>query len=232
MININDKWNTHKLSINKIDGEYQISLSEIIKDSINLFKDKKYKKILDLGCGKGRNSLYFAQHGFEVFASDISVKSMNSLKNKIYKKNISNIKVHNFSFTDIQFEDNFFDVVVSTSVLHHAKIKDIEKGISEIYRVLKPHGCFIFDILSKEDASYGLGEVIEKDTFVGSSEGEEDIPHHYTDIKELSDLLKEFREANVYKNEYTIDNLNGKKYSAKVFDVIAYKYGLLTPYNW
>lgn len=190
IIKINDKWNTHNLSIIKVDGEYQISLSDIIKDSVKLFKDKKYRKILDLGCGKGRNSLYFAQHGFEVFAADISEKSLATLRSKVNKKDISNIKIKHFSFTDIESEDSFFDAIISTLVLHHARIKDIEKGISEIYRALKPNGCFIFYILSKEDVSYGLGEVVEKDTFVGSREGEEDIPHHYTDIKELTNLTR------------------------------------------
>lgn len=222
MINIKEEWNIYKLTVEKADGEYQISLSDIIRNSINLF-DNNYNKILDLGCGTGRNSLFFAQHGFEVFASDISKKSIEALKNKMHRKNVSNINIYNFGFENILFEEKFFDVVVCTSVLHHARLKDIEKGMKEIYRVLKPKGCLILDILSKEDSSYGLGEMVEENTFIGSREGEEGIPHHYTDIKELKKLLKKFNDIDIYKNEYIINGLNGKKYCSKVFDIIAYK---------
>ena len=220
---IKNDWNSQRLIIENVDGEYQISLSDIIKNSINIFNDKNYKKILDLGCGTGRNSLFFAQHGFEVFASDIYEKPIGILRDKVNRKNISNIDICNFSFQDILFEDNFFDAVVCTSVLHHAKLKDIERGIAEIYRVLKPKGCLICDMLSKDDLSYGLGKAIEENTFIGYREGEEGIPHHYTDIKELKKTLEKFHEVNIYTNEYIIDGLNGKEYCSKVFDVIAFK---------
>lgn len=223
MDNVNSEWNECILTIEKLDGEYEISLSDIIKNSINIFKNKKYSKILDLGCGTGMHSLFFAQHGFEVFASDISKQSIDILKNKIYRNNISNISIYNFSFEDILFEDDYFDVVICTSVLHHGMLKNIERGIEEIHRVLKPKGCLIFDMLSKDDYSYGLGELVEENTFVGSREGEDDIPHHYSDINELKKLLERFNETNIYKNEYIIDSLNGKKYSSKVFDVVAFK---------
>lgn len=223
MNNIKSEWNVHKLTVEKIDGEYQISLSDVMTNSLGVFNDKKYNKILDLGCGNGRNSLFFAQHGFEVFASDISNKSIGILKNKVYRKKITNINIYNFSFEDILFENDFFDAVVCTSVLDHAQLKDIKKGIGEIYRVLKPKGCLIFDMPSKEDLSYGLVKAIEENTFVGSREGEEGIPHHYTDIEELKELLEMFYEVSISKNEYVIDMPNGKEYRSKVFDIIAFK---------
>lgn len=71
--------------------------------------------------------MFFAQHGFEVFASDISNKSIDILKNKVYRKKITNINIYNFSFEDILFENDFFDAIVCTSVLDHAQLKDIKK---------------------------------------------------------------------------------------------------------
>lgn len=83
---IKSEWNKYRLIIEKIDEEYQISLSDIIKNSINIFTEKNYNRILDLGCGTGRHALFFAQYGFEVFASDISKESTDVLQEKIHRK--------------------------------------------------------------------------------------------------------------------------------------------------
>lgn len=77
--------------------------------------------------------------------------------------------------------------------------------------------------MSLEDDSFGLGKEIEKNTFIGSREGEEDIPHHYTDINKLKERFKDFRDIKIFKNEYhiVIDSKNMIK--SRMLDVIAYK---------
>ncbi len=97
------------------------------------------------------------------------------------------------------------------------------QGVAEIYRVLKPKGSLILDMLSKDDLSYGLGKAIEENTFVGSREGEDEIPHHYTDTEELKRLLEKFYEVNIYRNEYVIDIPDGREYRSKAFDIIAFE---------
>lgn len=120
-------------------------------------------------------------------------------------------------------QDNYFDAVICTSVLHHQDFKQIENSISEIYRVLRQNGYFSFDFLSVEDDSFGIGEEIEKNTFVGSREREENIPHHYTDVIELNELLNNFREIKIQKNEYHIIIDSERKIKSRVFDVLTYK---------
>lgn len=129
LYNKKSEWNRYSLNIERIDGEYQISLSDIIKKSINIFNDKNHNRILDLGCGIGRNSIFFAQHGFKVFASGISEKSINILKNKVYSKNISNIGI--YKFNDILFEDIFFDLEENENVFYPMHINAMKKYIDE-----------------------------------------------------------------------------------------------------
>lgn len=62
-------------------------------------------------------------------------------------------------------------------------MKQIQKSIPEVQRVLKQGGYFLFDILSTEDDYNGVGQEIEANTFIGSREGEEDVSHYYTDIE-------------------------------------------------
>lgn len=129
LYNKKGEWNRYSLNLERIDGEYQISLSDIIKKSINIFNDKNHNRILDLGCGIGRNSIFLAQHGFKVFASGISEKSINILKNKVYSKNISNIGIYNFN--DILFEDIFFDLEENENVFYPMHINAMKKYIDE-----------------------------------------------------------------------------------------------------
>lgn len=98
---------------------------------------------------------------------------------------------------------------------HHAVINDIAKGIAEANRILKPGGYFIFNLLSTEDESYGLGNEIEENTFVGGREGEEGIPNYYSNENELKLLLNKFSSVEVNKSIYRI-NMNEKSFLQNV----------------
>jgi len=219
----NEEYQIEELSVKNVNGEQQLSVSSIVKRAIKKLKSMNYKEILDLGCGTGRISLFLANKKFEVFATDVSVKSLNLLRGKIEKENIDNIEVKNDDFKNLGFADCSLDAVISRSTLHHAKLKEIKKGINETLRVLKPNGCFVFDMISEDDYSHGKGKKIEDNTFVGSRKGEEGITHYYTNLQELKCLLKDFSRAFIYKTEYRIKGMKSQIYRTKVFDVIAYK---------
>ncbi len=220
---INNKWPTEELNIIKVNGDYDIEMTEFDINIFSMLERKNYKNILDLGCGQGKNSLILAKKGYTVYSTDVSLEALEKLKTRIIQENIENIKVYNYSFTNLGFNDNYFDIVLCKSTLHHATLDEIKLGISEAFRVLKPRGCFVFDMISKEDESYGKGELIEKDTFVGSREGEEGIPHHYTNINELQNTLDSFNNVNITKKLYIISLGNEKKYKSKMYDIIAFK---------
>ncbi len=90
--------------------------------------------------------------------------------------------------------------------------------IDEIHRVLKPNGILITDLLSVEDQSFGIGKMIEANTFVGGRKGEEGIPHHYTDENEIMELFKLFKEVHVYRRNYIFD-LADCEVMSQVYDI-------------
>lgn len=187
-----------------IYDKLNISFTPFFLDAVQLFKKKGYRKVLDIGCGYGKHSLYLAENGFDVTSIDPNVKVLEWLKEYIEKKSINNISVMRGDINRLSLEDSSFDAVICTSVLHHQCLKQIQNSISEIQRVLRQGGSFLFDVLSIEDDYFGYGQEIELNTFVGSREGEEDIPHHYTDIEELKRLLKGFPKVNIQQNGYHI----------------------------
>lgn len=217
---IDTSWKNYKLSITKEYGFIDLSISPFVIKAKDILLKHNCKKTLDLGCGNGKHSIYLSSSGLDVYASDIDCSRI--IKN-IKKLNLSNLIIHEHSFTDIPYDDDFFDAVICTSTLHHAILSDIEQGINEIYRILKSNGYFIFDFLSTLDASYGLGTKIEKNTFIGSRSDEENIPHHYTNEIELKSLLNNFLFANINKSIYIFYDSKNNKYISKVFDVLAVK---------
>lgn len=216
-------WNEINLPVKQMYGKLDLGFTPIFNETVKVFRDLGYKKILDLGCGYGKHSIYLSQNDFNVTSIDINKQAIEWLEKYIDTNHMSNIEVIKANINDLPFENDYFDGIICSSVIHHQGLKEIRNSISEMYRVLKQNGYIAVDFMSIEDDSFGLGKEIEKNTFVGSREGEEDIPHHYTNINELKELFKRFREIEILKNEYhfSIDSKNTIK--SKMLDVVGYK---------
>ena len=123
--------------------------------------------IVELGCGVGRESAYFAKRGFRVLASDISSEAIEQDKKHFPGLNIV------FSVHDIRdrllFENSEVDVIYSNLSLHYFDDDTTRKIFADIYRVLKPGGILAFTCKSIHDYHYGNGEEVEKDVFVSKT---------------------------------------------------------------
>lgn len=99
-------------------------------------------KILDFGCGNGWVSMSLAIHGHDVYGIDISGELINKARKWAQELGIShNTHFEEMTGEDLLFQDNLFDAVVGSAVLHHT---DLEKALDGIHRVLKPGGTGIF----------------------------------------------------------------------------------------
>jgi ubiquinone/menaquinone biosynthesis C-methylase UbiE len=101
----------------------------------------KDKYLLDLGCGAGENSVYFALLGARCVATDYS-PGMVEVALKLADMNGVQIEGQTVNAMDIDFPDNTFDIVYASNLLHHIPHPDIT--LKEMHRVLKPGGkaCF------------------------------------------------------------------------------------------
>ena len=174
------------------EGDLYKDVGPEIKKYAKILKKKKYKTVLDLGCGTGRNTIYLAKQGFLVYALDISKTGVAITKKKAKLLDLKNIKFKVADMKHTSYPNNYFDAVVCMFTLSHGLLKDNQDAIDEIYRILKPKGMLITELMSVKDKSCGRGEKIEKGTFLGGMEDDKHMMHHYFTKEEIKKLLSKF----------------------------------------
>ncbi|MBP6945818.1 MAG: class I SAM-dependent methyltransferase [Candidatus Pacebacteria bacterium] len=125
-----------------------------------LMEKKNVKRVLDLGCGDGRDSLYFARQGITVEAFDFSESGIESLK----KKNPS-IKAHIGDIRNLPFKKNSFDAIYAHLSLHYFSDSETEKIFSKIHAMLKKDGLLFVKCKSTDDLLFGKGKKIAENTY-------------------------------------------------------------------
>ena len=117
-------------------------------------------RILDAGCGSGRNLVYFFRAGYEVFAIDESSEALAQTR-RMAAKLAPHLSQDNFREEPVErisFSDASFDVVISSAVLHFASNEQQwESMVKEMWRVLKPGGIFFARLAS----SIGMEDKVE-----------------------------------------------------------------------
>ena len=102
-------------------------------------------RILDAGCGSGRNIVYFLREGYEVYAADADQQAVDRVRS-LARKLAPALPESNFrlgSVENLPFEDDCADVVISNTVLHFARDDaHFEAMLDGTWRVLKPGGLF------------------------------------------------------------------------------------------
>ena len=103
-------------------------------------------KILDAGCGKGRNIHWFYHNKYNIYGLDKDSKSIELIKT-IYPDLKDNFTVSELD--TIRFSDNFFNHIISNAVLHFAEnTAHFETMFAELIRVLKVNGSLFIRMTS------------------------------------------------------------------------------------
>ena len=126
---------------NDIGGVDIYLLDQILKE-----RYQQNEVILDAGCGAGRNLKWFYKHNFTIYGVDSLASRIEEIK-ETYAEQQAHFSVQNLD--NLEFEEEFFDHVICSAVLHFAaNTAHFKRMITELFRVLKPGGSLFIRMTS------------------------------------------------------------------------------------
>ncbi|MGI0030063.1 MAG: class I SAM-dependent methyltransferase [Nitrososphaeraceae archaeon] len=140
--------------------------SDFAQICYSYFKKYGVKRILELGCGQGRDTIFFASNGFDVYAIDASKVAIQNINQKIRQKNISLDLRHFKARQTLPYDSCYFDAVYS-HMFYNMRFTDEELGFlfKESNRVLKNNGLLYFSVRSDKDVLYNKGKKIDNNIY-------------------------------------------------------------------
>jgi SAM-dependent methyltransferase len=157
-------------------------------------------RVLDAGCGYGRNLVYLLREGCEVFALDQDAAGVDHVR-KLSASLMTGLPPENFQVGPIEqmpFADGFADVVLCSSVLHFARNDEhFQSMLAEIWRVLKPGGMLFCRLGSRIGMDF---ERVGANIFIVGDGSK----WFLVDEEMLMDLVEEMNAVLVYPLKTTI----------------------------
>lgn len=149
-------------------------------------------RVLDLGCGMGRNSLAMAQSGLDVYGLDIDEKPLNTAKNIVHRMK-QDIKYVQGDMRNMPFESGFFDAVFADNILTLTSHMGMIQTMDEIYRVLRFGGEAFMVFTDKTMPVLQNGRMVDHDTIMLNVQyGSHSAVANFVDDNSLKNVLRGF----------------------------------------
>lgn len=104
-------------------------------------------RVLDAGCGPGRNLVYLHREGFEIFASDQSPAAIEHTRALLPTLPRENLRLE--AIENIAYPDATFDLILCSAVLHFSRDDaHFHAMLNNLWRMLKPNGLFFCRLAS------------------------------------------------------------------------------------
>jgi len=130
--------------------------SEIGRRAAETFREHGCRKVLELGCGQGRDTWHLVKEGFEVHAIDYSETGICQMEETARCHGLDcKLTVHD-ALQPLPFPDGSFDALYSHMFFTmRFSMDELEMMMAECRRVLRPGGLHIYSVRNHDDEHYG-----------------------------------------------------------------------------
>jgi len=110
-------------------------------------------RVLDLGCGSGRNTQLLMELGYDFYGCDLYGKMVETTISRLIKNDFpqkeAEFRIIKASMLNLPYKKRFFDTILSNGIYHNLySIEELEMTIKESTRVLQPNGFICFNLFS------------------------------------------------------------------------------------
>jgi len=157
-----DYWNS-LYSAKDFFGSGPTKLAKLAESILN----KKNMKILEIGCGQGRDAIFFSSLGHDVHAFDVSVNAIdyvNDLKKSLHLENL-HVFVHDVE-KPLPYPEESFDFIYSNLALQFFDLAKLSTIMTNISLVAKTNSLFLLSTKKAGDKYHNFGTKVNENAFV------------------------------------------------------------------
>ena len=176
------------------DGYQYPEPRPLVVSFTKMLKEHGLTSVLDLGCGRGRHVLHMAQQGLRVSGMDNAPTALKITKRVMDMEQLGADLVLADMRQPMPFENDSFDAVLSTQVIHHALLATVIQTANDIQRIVRKGGMILISVpawKAIEEDSPQPNE-IEPHTFIPTCGDEKGLPHHLFTSEEFRDIFPQF----------------------------------------
>ena len=185
------------------DREIPFFLNHPDENLVKYFRNKWFQsgmRVLELGCGPGRNAIYFAENGCSVDAVDLSEEALNWGGERVKENNLPVTFIKKNLF-ELDIEEGSYDIVYDSGCFHHIAPHRRMSYLHLVRRALKPNGFYGLTCFTV-GGKYGGADLTDWDVYrIRSLNG----GLGFTEDK-LRAIFHDFKEIEIRKMESTNQN--------------------------
>ena len=167
------------------------------------------KRVLELGCGPGRNAIFFAENGCVVDAVDLSEEALEWGRQRAEKKNLT-VNFCKDNIFNINKNEESYDIVYDSGCFHHIAPHRRMSYLNLVRKALKPNGLFGITCF-KQGGKFGGSDISDWDVYrLRSLQGGlgftgEKLRSIFNDFREVE--VRDMKEIDISKNIFGVSGL-------------------------
>jgi len=136
--------NPHDEKYNQSAYYWGVRPSPICLEVLKLLPPDRPLKLLDIGCGEGRNAVFFARNGYEVSAFDLSPKGVEKTKALAERANV-HVRAFQADLNQYRIEEEY-DVLFSTGVFQYIPAQSRQRLFDNYKQGTRTNGLNVFSV--------------------------------------------------------------------------------------